>query len=174
MPAPPFLIRPFDHQTYSIPELTALLHRAYKPLADQGMRYLASHQHDSTTQDRIETGECYVAVTTPPNHRIIGTIVLVPPGIGDPDCKYYARPGVAWFQQFAVDPDLYNLGVGSALLNTVESRAAELGASELALDTSEDAHQLIAMYTKRGYEFVAGANWTITNYRSVIMRKLIL
>lgn len=36
----------------SIPGITEMLHRAYAPLAEAGMRYLASHQDDTMTQER--------------------------------------------------------------------------------------------------------------------------
>ena len=127
------------------------------------MRYLASHQDDAITRNRVETGECYLARTTTSVHNIIGTTVIVPPGVGDPVCEYYYRPGDAHFQQFAVDPNLQNLGIGSALLNVVQSRAQTIGASELALDTSEHSRQLIAMYTKRNCELISYTDWPDTN-----------
>lgn len=62
------LIRPDDDYT----ELTELLHRAYGELAARRMRFLASHQDEKTTRERIGEGECYVAIE---NGRFIGTIV---------------------------------------------------------------------------------------------------
>lgn len=41
--------------------LTALLHRAYAPLAAAGMRFVASHQSPDRTRRRIALGECWVA-----------------------------------------------------------------------------------------------------------------
>ena len=60
------------------------------------------------------------------------------------------------------------------MMDFVEERARAIGAHEIALDTSERAKKLIALYTARGYEIVDEADWSVTNYRSVIMsRKLI-
>ena len=46
-----------------------------------------------------------------------------------------------------------------------------LGATELALDTSEHAHHLIEYYTKRNYHFIENAQWDVTNYVSKIFSK---
>ena len=160
------LIKPSD----SIAELTELLHRAYAALVEQDMRYLASHQDEATTRDRIEKGECYVAALD--GGRILGTVVYVGASVPE-DTAYYNRPDVAWFQQFAVDPDWQGRGVGTRLMDTIERRAAETGASFIALDTSEHAADLVALYRKRGYKIVAEENWDCTNYRSVIMSKAV-
>ena len=164
----------------SIADLTALLHRAYAPLAAAGMRFLASHQDEAMTRERVANGECYVAVLAGGKKgggdgesaagRIVGTVVFIPPWVPD-KCAYYSRPEVAWFQQFAVEPEFQRRGVGARLMDVVEARAAQTGAAEIALDTSERATRLIAYYRRRGYEIVDYAQWDVTNYRSVIMRK---
>lgn len=163
-------IRRFDPAHDEVSAITALLHRAYRPLAEQGMRYLATHQDDSITLDRLMKGEGYLA-TDSTTLTIVGTVSLIPPGTGDHECPYYNRPGVAWFQQFGVEPKFQGIGIGSRLMDFIENRSWELGAAEIALDTSEHAHQLISMYTKRGYCVVDEADWSITNYRSVIMSR---
>lgn len=61
----------------SIAELTLLLRRAYRVLADMGFNYTATCQDEATTARRIEGGECYVmtagaALIAP----LIGTITL--------------------------------------------------------------------------------------------------
>ncbi len=56
-------------------------------------------------------------------------------------------------------------------MDYVEAYAAEEGACEIALDTSEHAHHLISMYQNRGYRFVEYAQWDVTNYRSVVLSK---
>lgn len=60
---------------------------------------------------------------------------------------------------------------GSSMMEKLEIRAKELGASEIALDTSEHAADLISRCEKRGYLIVAHAKWEVTNYRSVVMAK---
>ena len=64
------IIRPFN-QTDSLDELTSLLHKSYKKLADKGFRFHASHQDVYTTKKRIDDAECYLATL---NNKIIGTI----------------------------------------------------------------------------------------------------
>lgn len=89
------------------------------------------------------------------------------------DCQYYTKTGVYSFGQFAIDPDFQGYGLGSRIMNALESRAKELGAIELALDTSENALDLIEMYKKRGYKHVDYTKWQVTNYRSVILSKML-
>jgi GNAT superfamily N-acetyltransferase len=152
-----------------VSEITALLHRAYKPLADRGMRYVASWQDDAITLRRIARGECYVALSA---GRLVGTILFADTE-RTTGSLWYDRPDVASFHQFAVEPELQGIGIGGRLLDTVEARAAATGAAEIALDTSEHASSLIDWYKRRGYRFVEYADWEATNYRSVILsRKL--
>ena len=154
-------------ETDSLAELTEMLHRAYAPLAAAGMRYLASHQDVDVTARRAAGGECYVAVCA---GRVVGTVTLGLPG-GGKGAPYYERPGVCTFQQFAVEPEFQGLGIGTRLMDTIEARAAELGATEIALDTSEHAAELISRYEQRGYRIVARVDWEVTNYVSVVMSK---
>lgn len=151
-------------------ELTELLHRAYAPLAASGLHYVASHQSEAVTAQRIAGKECYLALS---EGRIVGTILLAPPGKAR-GCPYYERDGVATFHQFAVDPEYQGRGVGGLLLHTIEVRARELGAAELALDTAEGAHHLIGRYERCGYRVVDRVDWDQTNYVSVIMSKALL
>lgn len=150
--------------------LTRLLHRAYAPLAASGLHYVASHQTEEVTAQRIAGKECYVALA---GGRIVGTISLAPPGRSG-GCAYYERPGVATFHQFAVDPQCQGQGVGGLLLNHIEARARELGAAEMALDTAEGALHLLARYERCGYRVVDRVDWEQTNYVSVIMSKSLL
>jgi hypothetical protein len=50
-------IRPCD----DIEAITELLHQAYAPLADKGMRFVASHQDAATTRRRMARGETIAA-----------------------------------------------------------------------------------------------------------------
>ena len=84
---------------------------------------------------------------------------------------HYERPGVAAFGQYAVDPAFKGRGIGAQLLELVEQRARAAGAAELALDTSEHAADLIALYERKGFRFVEHAQWRDVNYRSVVMSK---
>jgi GNAT superfamily N-acetyltransferase len=157
------LISPDDDLT----TITAMLHEAYAPLAAAGMRFLASHQDCAVTQERISNGESWVAVDA---ENIVGIITLS-------DCldtrgsPFYDRPDVASFGQFAVRPSHQGRGIGSTLLKIVEQRAQDNGVAELALDTSEHATHLIALYERKGYRFVEHVQWKVTNYRSIILSK---
>jgi GNAT superfamily N-acetyltransferase len=151
----------------SIGELTALLHRAYRPLAERGFRFVASHQDEARTLSRISRCECCVAVI---DGRIVGTILFRAPAQAS-GCPYYDRPDVATFHQFAVDLPFQSRGIGVALLEWAEARARETGAAELARDTAEGATDLIVMYRRRGYRIVGRVTWPEVNYGSVIMSR---
>jgi GNAT superfamily N-acetyltransferase len=152
----------------SLDELTELLHRAYAPLAAKGFRYTATYQDVDTTRRRAGKGECYLLTE---GSRIIGTITLVPPTTSYGDCEWYERSDVAVLTQFAVSPEYQRRGLGSELMRFGETRAAELGALEVAVDTAEGAQHLIEFYQKRGYREVGHAQWKQTNYRSVLLSK---
>ena len=155
----------------SITELTELLHRAYKPLADDGMRYFATHQTEDQTRKRIANGQCYVAIL---DGKIVGSVTFKYPVVfeGSDKSRWYSRPDVAYFGQFGVEPRLQGQGIGSRMLNLVERTARESGANELAFDTSENATRLIEYYSKRGFRFVEEIDHRpVVNYKSLIMSK---
>lgn len=160
------MIRPLNVSD-SIAELTALLHRAYAELGAQGLRFTAVDQTEDMTRKRVATGRCFVAVL---DGAIVGTICYYAPKTHE-HCDYYRRPGVAVFGQYGVDPAQRGKRIGTLLLEHVEMMARVDGATELALDTAEDAKALVAMYAKMGFRAVGYDNWIVTNYRSVIMSK---
>jgi len=132
-----------------------------------GLHYVATDQDDDTTRRRICEGECYVAVL---DGRVVGTILFLD-ALSTRGCPHYDKPGVSSFHQFAVDVPCQGMGIGRRLLDTVEARAVESGANEIALDTAEGATHLIDMYRRWGYRIVGQADWEETNYVSVIMGK---
>jgi len=150
-----------------IDSLTDLLHAAYRPLAEKGMRYLATHQPPETTLKRLKKGDSFLGFM---NGQLISTITVVK-NSPKSRCTWYRNPHVFYFSQFAVKPELQGMGLGRYLMDFVEDYAAAEGALEMALDTSEHADQLISMYKNRGYRFVEYAKWDETNYRSVILSK---
>ncbi len=160
------IIRPLDEKD-SIEELTELLHRGYKVLADMGLKYMATWQGSEITRKRIAKGECFVAEL---GGRIVATINFYMPDSlsGSP---WLERNDVAEFGQFAVDPDFQNQGIGESMVKYVEDYAREKGLAEICLDTSEKAEHLIKWYEKLGYRFIEYVDWDVTNYRSVIMSK---
>ncbi len=153
--------------TDSLAELTELLHRAYARLAQRGLRYVATYQDEDTTARRIAGGTCLVATL---GNCLVGTITFKP-RLATSACEWYQRPGVACFGQFAVSPDHQGFGIGSLLMDLVEERAWTTGAQELALDTSDQAEDLIVWYHRRGYRLVGDVDWEVTNYRSVVLSK---
>ena len=161
--------------TDAIPEITRLLHRAYRKQVEMGLQPLAGRQDDATTARRCASGECWVA-TLPSGtglqtgERLVGVILFheVEDAQGPP---WFRRRDVDSFSQFAVDPDLQGLGVGGRLLGTVERRAAEKGSSELGLSMAEPDSELMNYYLKRGYRLIEHWQWPYTNYRSAILSK---
>ena len=163
-------VRPLGRED-SLEELTQLIHRAYRPLADAGFRYWASHQDAAATARRAAEGDCLLAVL---GGRVVGTITLrdAEQTKGSP---WYDRPDVASFGQFAVAPEVQGRGIGKTLLEFVERRALEKGVAELALDTAEGATRLVETYTRRGYRFIEFVDWRPqVNYRSVILSKRLI
>ena len=75
------------------------------------------------------------------------------------------------FGQFAVDPAFQRMGIGARLLEIVEELARDMGAAEIALDTSEHATRLLELYHSRGYRVVDTVQWEDTNYRSLVLSK---
>ena len=117
----------------SVRDLTHLLHRAYARLGSMGLRYMATHQSDEVTRERVSQGECYVALV---GGALVGTIVFKPADRTG-GCPWLDRPEIASLGQFAVAPERQALGLGACLMDLVEARAAEAGAEEIALDTAE-------------------------------------
>lgn len=153
----------------SFAQMTEMLHAAYAPLAAAGMRFWATHQDEATTRQRAEEGECWVAVETATG-RLVGTITLRPPGKSK-GCEWFLRADVAVCGQFGVAPELKGRGLGAALMRVVVERARALGVAELAGDTAETAHDLIAMYEHWGFRRVGHVKWDGVNYRSVLLSK---
>lgn len=172
MPSNPIIIRPFDQTADDVDTITDMLHAAYKPLAEMGLRYHATWQDAETTLFRLTSGIPFVAVSENEmgNNAVVGTVTLYGPS-SDTQAEYYGRPNVYHFGQFAVHPNHQRSGIGNQLLEIVERHSVELGATELALDTSESATELRQWYARHGYEDVSWVSWEITNYRSVIMSK---
>ena len=163
------LIRLWD-ATDSITALTQLLHAAYARLGKMGFNYTAVDQTDAVTRERIEGGDCFIAVD---GNRLVGTVMLLAPG-NDEGCEHYKRLDVATIGQFGVLPERQMQGVGNLLLREAERRAVLIGATDLALDTSEGADHLIAWYERRGFRVVERAHWPGKSYQSVVMNKSLL
>jgi tRNA pseudouridine38-40 synthase len=156
-------IRPAD----SMEELTALLHRAYAEWSNVGLKFLAGRQDAEMTRKRIAAGKCFIAEK---DGRIVGTICVYD-GTAHSQCAYYTRPGVWHFGQFGIEPDVKGTGVGSDLLRYAETYARMQGATQMALDTSENAESLLDWYKRRGYVEVGEMTWSVVNYKSKVLAK---
>lgn len=153
--------------TDSLADLTAMLHRAYRPQVEMGLRPLAGRQSEEVTRQRTSTGECIVAEA---DGVLVGMILLneqeeaaFPP--------HFLKPGVAHFSLFAVDPAWQGRGVGRRLLDATEARARDLGFTELSLSMAEPDAALMDYYLRLGFRFVEHWQWPYTNYRSAILTK---
>jgi len=161
------VIRPREPRD-SYERMTEILHAAYARLAAMNLQYKAVDQPACVTQERAEDGECFVAEI---DGAMVGTITLRHPEDRPGPTPWYERDDVAVFTQFAVDPVFQGQGIGDRMVATVETRARELGAAEIALDTAEPAKHLVVWYTRLGYRFVEYAQWGHTNYRTLILSK---
>lgn len=152
----------------SLDELTVLLHRAYKQLADMGMRFFATYQSIDDTRNRVTGGECFVAEM---DGTVVGTVTWYHGIPKHPDPPLYSKPGVARFGQLGVEPHFQRRGIGLKLIERVELAARQAGCTHLALDTAEGASHLIQWYAQLGFKPAGHVQWGDTNYRSVLMCK---
>lgn len=151
----------------SLEELTELLHRSYRALAEMGLKYVATYQDVATTRRRISQGVTFVAEW---NGKLVGTIVFTrPEHTNIPRGKPIPLAGK--LNQMGVEPALQGMGIGKRLFVHAEEYARAEGVSALVLDTAEPATHLIEWYERMGYQFVEYVQWDITNYRSVVLMK---
>lgn len=154
----------------SIPEITALLHRAYARQREAGLDPLAGRQDEATTLDRILNSESYLAFTDQTESQIAGVILFNEhERVTFPE--FFLREHVAHFAMFGVDPAIQAAGIGGKLLATCEERARETESTHLALSMAEPDKALHRYYKRRGYEYVQDWKWPYTNYPSIILAK---
>lgn len=79
--------------------------------------------------------------------------------------------GTAELKRMFVSPDARGLGVASALLTAVESRAAALGVSTLRLETGLPQAAAIALYEKHGFAHIPQFGQYVGDPTSVCMEK---
>ncbi|MCA1713025.1 MAG: GNAT family N-acetyltransferase [Actinobacteria bacterium] len=131
------------------------------------MQYVAAIQDDATTARRIGGGRLCWVIDQP---RLLATATLSPPHLVH-GCDWYERDDVASVGQLAVRRSWQGRGLGAKLMSHAEQAARTIGAAEVAVDTAEHATHLIQWYGSLGYRFVGHADWSATNYRSVVLSK---
>ena len=166
------VIRPLAARD-SFDALTALLHRAFAPLAAQGMNYTAATQSAELTRRRAAEGQCLVAEL---DGVIAGTVIVCGPyeetaTDWPADAPWYRDPDTAHCHQLAVDPRAQRQGIGRALVAACEQWARDRGYRWMALDTAEPAAALRALYRRLGYAEVGQVQWPDKAYRTVVLRK---
>ena len=172
MNSPDVQVRPLAARD-SFEALTALLHRAYAPLAAQGMNFTAATQTADDTRRRAAEGQCFVAEA---GGVLVGTVTVCGPydvetAPWTTDVPWLREPDTAHFHQFAVDPAQQGRGVGRLLLENVERWARRQGYKRMALDTAQPATSLRGLYKRLGYADVGQVQWENKTYRSVVMQK---
>ena len=168
----PVQVRPWQAAD-SLAELTALLHRAYAPLAAAGLNFTAASQTEAMTLQRLQGAHTWVAVH---GAKLVGSITATGPF--DPNAQAWAhalpwfyRQDLAHFHQFAVDPPQQGQGVGAALLQAAEAWALKQGHRAMLLDTAMPAAALRQRCARAGYADIASVQWQGKTYRSVVMLK---
>lgn len=162
-----YTIRLFDESRDSVEELTDLLHRAYKRLADMGLNFIATFQSVEYTRNYFKKGECYILES---DGKLKGTVFYYTT-IWDDAPDIFKQADSVLIGKFAVEPELQKLGLGSMLMDFVESLARQKKKKRVVLDTSEKALHLIDYYNKRGYEYKHHWQWPDVNYKSVVLSK---
>jgi GNAT superfamily N-acetyltransferase len=161
----------YDPTKNSLEEITDLLHQSYASLAGRGFNYVAATQTTAVTESRLTAGKGYIARLMG-EAKIIGTVTYYTTARVAPDePEYYKKSAVGHFGQFAVHPEMQKLGIGSRLVEFVESLAQAEGKEEIACDTAEGATDLIEYYTNLGYRLIEYHQWDKACYRSVILSK---
>ncbi len=157
----------------SIAALTALLHRAYAPLAAAGLNFTAASQTGAMTVDRIGDGHCLLALR---GDELVGTVTEARAHDGNRHpwaraSAWLLRADVAHLFQFAVEPSVQGAGVGRALMQAAEDHALASGRRAVALDTALPARHLRQRYARAGYVEQHELQWDAKTYRSALMVK---
>lgn len=157
----------------SLDMLTALLHRAYAPLQEQGFPPSFTEPTVDLTRRSVAGGNCLVADR---GGLLVGTVTVSGSHQGDVEGFTGADPWLrsddtACVTQFAVEPQHAGDGVGRRLLQASEALAREHGYKRLAIEIAEPGTALRAMFRHHGYVQVGQAQRPGRPYRSLILQK---
>lgn len=156
----------FLNEQDGMESLTTLIHAAYEPHAQCGLRYWATHQSSEDTRKRFASGIGFIATI---GLEYVGTITVRPPK-PESEIPLYREPGVWSIGQFAVLPRFKGQGIGKRLHDAAIEYAIQHGGHTMALDTAEPATALVNKYLGWGYRIFGQCDWRPhTNYLSVLM-----
>ncbi len=159
--------RIFSDDDDDVAAITAMLHAAYRPLAEQGWNYVAASQDDAVTRRRLARGYALIGED---DATIVATGTLYfSASTNSP--PLYTRPDVAYFGQFAVAPAWQRRGLGTRLLGELEREAVRRGRAFLACDTAAPALHLVRWYEARGFRRVETTRWPHAVYDSAVLLK---
>ncbi len=148
--------------------LTHLIHAAYAPHAQGGLRYWGTHQSVEDTSKRLAKGFGFVAEL---QADIVGTVCLYPPD-SDSQVPELREPHVWSAGQFCVSPAHKGKGLGRRLHDFAFEFARARGCTKMILNTAQPATGLIAMYESWGYQRIGTCDFRPhTNFLSVLMAK---
>ena len=151
----------------SLEGLTQLLHRAFSELSLRGIECQCASQSVARTRERVERGECFIAVS---QDQVIGTITLEAMD-RDSSVSTYRDPATASVHQLAVDPARQGEGVGRSLIACAIAWARARRYDRLALDTPAGALRQVGWYLDRGFDVVETAHVPGRRYASVVLAK---
>jgi uncharacterized damage-inducible protein DinB/GNAT superfamily N-acetyltransferase len=156
----------------SFAALTELLHRAYAPLAAQGLNFTAATQAVGHHAQRAAEGQCFVAES---GRELVGTVTVCGPydvetAPWTAEVPWFRDRDTAHFHQFAVDPAYQRQGLGRRLVQVCEDWARKRGYAPGA-GHRRAGHRVAravppAGLCRRGPGAVDGQD-----YRSVIMQR---
>ncbi len=157
----------------SLDLLTALLHRAYAPLRDQGFPQSFTDPGVEATRRSAAQGSCLIAER---DGTVVGTVTVSGPHEGDVDgftgADIWLRGAdTACVTQLAVEPQHAGAGVGRSLLQASEALAREHGYKRVAIEIAEPGSTLLAMFRHQGYVQVGQAQRPGRPYPSLILLK---
>lgn len=135
---PPTLRRATDAD---LPQLAALLRRAYGANADIGVGVNAPTLTEERIRAYVATSDVWVAER---DGKLVGTVGLQP------------RLDV---RRLAVDPEARGEGLAHDLMDLAERRAAEMGYAKAELGVAADHPWLADFYAKRGWRRVGRATY---------------
>jgi len=143
------------------PSIRSIVNQAYKELADMGLNYTATFQDEDETRRRMSKGRVLLIEDA---GQPVGTILIFE------ENKVSERHS-AYLGQFGFLPEYKGRGLGSRVMDYMESLARKEGFECVQLDTAKPAEHLVQMYLRRGYRIVSDTHFEGKTYESWIFEK---